>query len=188
MEGLKRKGYYADQLTEHFMDNVERSAPLHDIGKISVSDLILNKPGKLTDEEFEIMKTHTTEGKKILDQAIETVHGEGYLEEARNLAAYHHEKWNGKGYPLGLEGEQIPLSARIMAIADVFDALSSKRVYKDAMPFEKAVSIIQEDSGTHFDPKCVEAFMDSLDEVKKVLDYYNELESQKVRVRDRDVM
>lgn len=187
MEGLRRKGYYKDELTDKFIYDVERSAPLHDIGKIAVSDVILNKPGKLTDEEFEIMKTHTTEGKRILSQVIETVHGESYLNEGRNLAAYHHEKWNGKGYPEGLAGEDIPLSARIMAIADVFDALSSKRVYKDAMPFEKAVSIIKEDSGTHFDPKCVEAFLDSLDEVKEVLDYYNELEAEGEGVRGNEI-
>ena len=186
MDSLKRKGYYTDQLTDQFIEDVERSAPLHDVGKIAVSDVILNKPGKLTDEEFEIMKTHTTAGRDMLDQVIETVHGESYLQEARNLAAYHHEKWNGKGYPTGLAGEEIPLSARIMAIADVFDALSSKRVYKDAMPFEKAVSIIKEDAGTHFDPKCVEAFLDSIDEIKEVLDYYNELEAEGARVRGKE--
>ena len=186
MDSLKRKGYYTDQLTDQFIEDVERSAPLHDVGKIAVSDVILNKPGKLTDDEFEIMKTHTTAGRDMLDQVIETVHGESYLQEARNLAAYHHEKWNGKGYPTGLAGEEIPLSARIMAIADVFDALSSKRVYKDAMPFEKAVSIIKEDAGTHFDPKCVEAFLDSIDEIKEVLDYYNELEAEGARVRGKE--
>ena len=186
MESLKRKGYYAEQLTDEFIDNVVQSAPLHDIGKISISDVILNKPGKLTDEEFSIMQTHTTAGKEMIDQVIETVDGESYLKEGRNLAAYHHEKWNGKGYPVGLSGEDIPLEARVMAIADVFDALSSKRVYKDAMPFEKAVSIIQEDSGTHFDPKCVEAFVDSLDEIKEVLDYYNELESEGITAKEKE--
>ena len=187
LEGLRKKGYYSDQLTDKFMYDVERSAPLHDIGKIAVSDVILNKPGKLTDEEFEIMKTHTTEGKALLDRVIESVEGESYLEEGRNLAAYHHEKWNGKGYPEGLAGEEIPLSARIMAIADVFDALTSKRCYKEPMSFEKAVSIIKEDAGTHFDPKCAEVFLDSLDEVKAVLDYYNELEAGGRRVRGNEI-
>ncbi len=168
MEGLKRKGYYADQLTDRYISDVEHSAPLHDVGKINVSDTVLNKPGKLTDEEYEIMKTHTTAGRNILEQAVSKVRGESYLTEAINMAAYHHEKWNGTGYPEGLAGEDIPLSARIMAVADVFDALASPRVYKKAMPFEKAVSIIREDSGTHFDPKCVEAFLDSLDEVRDV--------------------
>ena len=187
LEGLKRKGYYSDQLTDKFVYDVERSAPLHDIGKIAVSDVILNKPGRLTDEEFSIMKTHTTEGKELLDRVIESVEGESYLEEGRNLAAYHHEKWNGSGYPEGLAGEEIPLSARIMAIADVFDALTSRRCYKDPMSFEKAVNIIKEDAGTHFDPKCAEAFLDSLDEVKAVLDYYSELEAGGRRVRGNEI-
>ena len=187
MDGLRRKGYYTDQLTDKFIEDVVRSAPLHDIGKINVSDVILNKPGKLTDEEFETMKYHTTAGKDMIDQVIETVNGESYLHEARNLAGYHHEKWNGKGYPEGLAGEDIPLSARIMAIADVFDALSSKRCYKDAMPFEKAVNIIREDAGSHFDPKCAEAFLDSLDEVRSVLDYYNELEASGSKVRGNEI-
>ena len=187
LEGLKKKGYYTDQLTDKFMYDVERSAPLHDIGKIAVSDVILNKPGKLTDEEFEIMKTHTTAGRELLDRVIESVKGESYLHEARNLAGSHHEKWNGKGYPDGLAGEDIPLSARIMAIADVFDALTSKRVYKDPMSFDKAVSIIKEDSGSHFDPKCVEAFLDSLKDVKGVLDYYNALEEGGLTVRGNEI-
>lgn len=99
MESLRRKGYYTDQLTDKFISDVEKSAPLHDVGKISVSDVILNKPGKLTDEEFAIMQTHTTAGKEMIEQVIETVHGESYLTEGRNLAGYHHEKWNGSGYP-----------------------------------------------------------------------------------------
>lgn len=187
LEALKRKGYYTDQLTDKFMYDVERSAPLHDIGKIAVSDVILNKPGKLTEDEFEIMKTHTTAGRELLDRVIESVEGESYLHEARNLAGSHHEKWNGMGYPDGLAGEDIPLSARIMAIADVFDALTSKRVYKDPMSYEKAVNIIKNDAGTHFDPKCVEAFLDSLDEVKGVLDYYNALEEGGITVRGNEL-
>jgi response regulator RpfG family c-di-GMP phosphodiesterase len=174
MEKLLEKGIYTDQLTPQFMYDVEHSAPLHDIGKIQISDMILNKPGKLTDEEFEIMKTHTTAGSEILDQVIETVPESSYLKEAKNLAEYHHEKWNGKGYPHGVSGEDIPLSARIMAVADVFDALVSERVYKKAFPFEKAMNIIKEDSGTHFDPNVAEAFIESADKVKAVMDFYNE--------------
>ncbi len=173
VEGLKKKGYYAEKITPEFMSDVVKSAPLHDVGKINISDVVLNKPGKLTEEEYEIMKTHTTAGKQIIEKAIATVEGGSYLKEARNMAAYHHERWDGKGYPEGLHGEVIPLAARIMAVADVFDALTSPRVYKPAFPVEKALSIIEEGKGTQFDPRCVEVFMDSLPEVKEILKKYN---------------
>ena len=173
VEGLYKKGYYAEKITPKFMSDVVRSAPLHDVGKINIPDKVLNKPGKLTDEEYEIMKTHTTAGKIIMEKAISTVEGGSYLKEARNMAAYHHERWDGKGYPEGLHGEVIPLSARIMAVADVFDALTSARVYKPAFPMEKALAIIEEGKGTQFDPKCVEVFLENLPEVQKVLKKYN---------------
>ncbi len=174
VEGLKKKGYYAEKITPQFMSDIVRSAPLHDIGKINIPDNVLNKPGKLTAEEYEIMKTHTTAGEKIMEKAIKTVEGENYLKEAKNMATYHHERWDGKGYPEGLHGEVIPLSARITAVADVFDALTSPRVYKPAFPLEEALAMIQEGSGTQFDPKCVEAFMESIPEVKVILRKYNE--------------
>ncbi len=172
-DGLVKKNYYPQKITAKFISDIVRSAPLHDVGKINIPDSVLNKPGKLSDDEFAIMKTHTTAGKAILEKVISTVQGENYLMEARNMAAYHHERWDGKGYPEGLHGEMIPLSARIMAVADVFDALASPRVYKPAFPFEKAISILKEGSGTQFDPKCVEVFLESLDEVKSVLKKYN---------------
>ena len=173
-EGLKKKGYYAEKVTPKFISDVVRSAPLHDVGKITIPDEVLNKPGKLTDEEYKIMKTHAQAGKNILEKAINTIHGESYLKEARNMAGYHHERWDGKGYPEGLHGEVIPLSARIMAVADVFDALTSRRIYKPAFSIDKALEIINEGSGTQFDPKCVEVFMDSLTEVKVILKKYNQ--------------
>ena len=176
VEGLEKKGYYAEKITPKFKSDVVRSAPLHDVGKINISDSVLNKPGKLTPEEFEIMKTHTIHGKKIIEDAISTVSGESYLKEARNMAAYHHERWDGKGYPEGLHGEVIPLSARIMAVADVFDALTSPRVYKPAFPLDKALEILNEGAGTQFDPKCIEVFFEAMPEVKTVLRKYNKTE------------
>ena len=155
---LKGQGIYSDVLTDRYMRDMVVAAPLHDIGKIHIPDAVLNKPGRLTDEEFEIMKTHTTAGKELLAHAKTELGESGYLNMAVEMAAYHHEWWNGKGYPYGISGEEIPLCARIMAVADVFDALTSKRCYKDAMPLEKAYAIIREESGTHFDPEVVEAF------------------------------
>ena len=173
-EGLKKKGYYPEKMTAKFISDVVRSAPLHDVGKINISDKILNKPGKLTDEEYEIMKTHTTAGKEIMEHAINTVQGGSYLKEARNMAGYHHERWDGKGYPEGLHGEVIPLSARIMSVADVFDALTSRRIYKPPFPLEQALDILRQGAGNQFDPKCVEVFIDALPEVKRVLRKYNQ--------------
>ena len=173
VEGLKEKGYYPEKITPKFMSDVVRSAPLHDVGKICIPDGVLNRTGKLSEEEYELMKTHTTEGKKIIEDAIGTMEGENYLKEARNMAAYHHERWDGKGYPEQLHGEVIPLSARIMALADEFDALTSPRIYKPAYSLDKALSIIEEENGSRFDPKCVEAFMASLPKVKLILRKYN---------------
>ena len=160
-------------MTDSFIDNVINSAPLHDIGKIAVPDAILNKPGKLTKEEFDLMKTHTTAGGKIISSIIEMVPDSHYLDEAKNLATYHHERWDGAGYPTGLAGENIPLSARIMAVADVFDALVSKRSYKEGFPYDKALNIIKEERGTHFDPKLVDAFLAVKEKVLSVAREFN---------------
>ncbi len=174
-EGLKKKGYYAEKMSDKFISDVVRSAPLYDVGKIKVPDEILNKPGALTDEEREIVKRHTSYGKEIMENAISSVQGENYMKEARNMAAYHHEYWDGNGYPEGLHGEVIPLSARIMAIADVFDALTSSTVYKKPYTFDEAVEIIRKGSGTQFDPKCTEVFLESLPEVKVILTKYSSM-------------
>lgn len=171
VDELKKEGNpYADQMTDEYMADVVASAPLHDIGKIMVPDAILNKPGKLTDEEYEVMKTHAPEGGKIIDDVIQKVGNikSGYLNEAKHMARSHHEKWNGKGYPDGLAGEDIPLSARIMAVADVFDALISERCYKPPFSFEDAMNIIRKDAGTHFDPVVAQAFFDASDRVRQV--------------------
>ncbi len=174
VEGLKKKGYYTEKISDKFISDVIMSAPLHDVGKINISDTILNKPGRLNDEEFDIMKTHTTAGKNLIEKAISTVQGESYLREARYMAGCHHERFDGKGYPDGLHGEAIPLSARIMAVADVFDALTSKRVYKDAFTIEQSVEILKEGAGSQFDPKCVEVFLDNMDQVEEVLKEFKE--------------
>lgn len=167
---LKKKDVYSDILTDSYVEDMIISAPLHDIGKIHIPDAVLNKPGKLTDEEFDIMKTHTTAGEELLSRAKQELGETEYLNMAMDMAAYHHEKWNGKGYPYGKSGEEIPICARIMAVADVFDALTSKRCYKSAMPLEKAYSIIREESGTHFDPAVVDAFFAASEDIEKMLE------------------
>lgn len=176
IEQMQQDGIYKEQLTPKFVSDTVNFAPLHDVGKISVSDVILNKPGKLTDEEFAIMKGHSLAGRAIIDRVIATVPDSDYLNEARNITAYHHEKWNGSGYPEGLSGTDIPLSARIMAVADVFDALVSRRSYKKGFPFEKAMDIIREGAGSHFDPKVVEAFLKAEQKVREVAEQFTPAE------------
>ena len=159
-EHARRDGVYADRLDDHTIDLMYQVAPLHDIGKIVVSDQILRKPGKLTAEEFEQMKRHAAEGGAVVREVLANVADEEYLALASDIASYHHEWWNGAGYPQGLSGEAIPLAARIMAVADVFDALISARCYKKAMPLEQAFEIIRQEAGTHFDPMLVQVFLD----------------------------
>ena len=158
-EHARCEGVYADVIDEHFISLLYTLAPMHDVGKIVVSDRILRKPGKLTAEEFEQMKVHTTQGGKLVRQILDGIANEEYIRFASDIATYHHERWDGTGYPQGLSGEEIPLCARIMAIADVYDALISERCYKKAMPEEEAIRIIREESGTHFDPKLTEVFL-----------------------------
>ena len=144
-------------LSEEFCKNIIKAAPMHDLGKIAVDDAILRKPGRFTDEEFEKMKLHASEGAKIVHEILKNTEDENFRILAENVAHYHHERWDGTGYPEGLKGEQIPLEARIMAIADVYDALVSKRVYKESMSFEAADKIIMESFGKHFD-KALEPY------------------------------
>ena len=168
LKKLREKGEFKDILTDEYINNVVRAAPLHDIGKINIPDAILNKDSRLTDEEYEIMKGHAYAGYEIIEKAIANLEDSGYLEQAKQMAHYHHEKWDGSGYPDHLTGENIPLSARVMAVADVFDALLSKRSYKEPFTFEKAKSIIIEGSGKHFDPKVVEAFVEAEEEIHEI--------------------
>ena len=160
----RQDGVYADVLDDHFIKLIGRVAAMHDIGKIVVSDQILKKPGRLTAEEYEEMKKHASAGGTVVREVLSGITDAEYLTMASDIATYHHEWWNGKGYPTGLKGEAIPLSARIMAIADVYDALISERCYKQAMPRERAYEIIQEESGTHFDPKLAKVFLDHKEE------------------------
>ena len=171
---MKKDGVYADALTDEFIAEVVSAAPLHDVGKIHVPDAVLNKPGRLTEEEFREMKKHANAGKDIITQVIKISPDSDYLKEARNLAAFHHERWDGTGYPCGLKGEEIPLSARVMAVADVFDALVSRRSYKEGFPFEKAIQIIREGSGSHFDPQIAEAFLRAQDEARRVAESFKD--------------
>ena len=150
------------------IDLFVKSAPLHDIGKVGLPDSILCKPGKFTPDEFEEMKKHTIYGNNTILEVEKILGKNSFLRIARQITLSHHEKWDGSGYPHGLKGEEIPLSARIMALADVYDALVSKRVYKKAFTHEKAVEIIKKDSGIHFDPTVVNAFLELSDQFNKV--------------------
>lgn len=150
---------YADSITQSFIHDIYYSASLHDIGKVGIPDNILLKPGKLLPEEFEIMKTHVTIGALTLQKVLEQYPQNSFVNMGVLLTKYHHEKWNGKGYPEGLSGENIPLPARIMALADVYDALRSRRSYKEGLTHEEAVNIIFKESGQSFDPVIVDAFL-----------------------------
>lgn len=153
-------------LSDEFCEDLIKAAPMHDLGKIAIQDRILQKPGRFTDEEFAIMKTHAEKSAEIIEKILRGVEEEHFVNVAVNVARHHHEKWNGMGYPMGLSGEHIPLEARIMAIADVYDALVSKRCYKDAMSFSKAYEIIIESMGSHFDPGLEQVFLMSREKLE----------------------
>lgn len=167
-EELYYRGYYCDVLTKDYMRNLAMAAPMHDIGKIAIPDSILQKPGKLTDEEFGIIKQHAEKGGRIIRETFGDIEHDQYAQMAYHMAECHHEKWNGKGYPNGLKETQIPLCARIMAIADVFDAVSEKRCYRDAMTMEESFDIIQQGRGKDFDPLLVDVFLDIKEKVMEI--------------------
>lgn len=166
---LRTHPRFAAFLTVQNIQALVKSAPLHDIGKVGIPDHILLKPGKLTPEEYAVMQTHSRLGRDAIELAErDTDQPVEFLHLAKDIAHYHHEKWDGSGYPDGLAGEAIPISARLMALADVFDALISWRVYKAPLPFKQAVEVIREGRGAHFDPAVVDAFLACLDEFKTI--------------------
>lgn len=156
-------------LNKELQDILYYASPFHDIGKVGIADSVLLKPAKLTDEEFEVMKTHAQIGYNILKDTKSK-----YLKSGANIALTHHEKYNGKGYPNNIKGEDIPIEGRIVAIADVFDALVSIRPYKKAWSFEDAIALLQKESGEHFDPKLVSLFIDNIDAIKEVYNQFQE--------------
>lgn len=165
---MSRNSKFQGQIDAEFIRLVYQTSPLHDIGKVGIPDSVLLKPGKLTRAEFEVMKKHTLFGAQTLDAALDRFPEARFLRMARNIAAHHHERWDGSGYPEGLSGEDIPLSARIVALADVYDALTTRRVYKDAFPHDEAKELIERDSGTHFDPDVVQAFVEAEEEFIRI--------------------
>ncbi len=171
-EYMAKDEKFADQLDPKTIEMLYLSAPLHDVGKVCIPDSILQKPGRLTEEEFEIMKEHTVRGKTVLSSTDTKLGSDSFLRIARLVAHSHHERWDGKGYPEGLAGDAIPLCARLMSVADVYDALTSKRVYKPPMSHEKAKSIMVEGRGTQFDPDAIDAFLALENEFVEVAEKY----------------
>ena len=175
---LRKNRKYKTVMTRDYLRNLIKAAPMHDIGKIGVSDEILQKPGKLTADEFEKMKEHTVNGGRIIKDTFGHLLEVEYESMAYQVARYHHEKWNGNGYPDGLAGEDIPLCARIMAVADVFDAVSSRRCYREAMPLEECYRIIENGRGTDFDPDVVDAFMSEREKIEEI--YFSKIEQRQL--------
>lgn len=175
-EELRHHPHHAEFLTDATIDLLFKTAPLHDIGKVGIPDAILLKPGRLTDDEWVVMRTHTTLGADAIARAEETLEDGDvtFLRFAREIAEGHHEKWDGSGYPKGLKGDDIPLPARLMALADVYDALISKRVYKDAFGHDDTVKLIVDGRGKHFDPDVVDAFLRIVDKFQAIAAEYRD--------------
>ena len=182
---LRNHPRFADFLTDSNIDMLFRSAPLHDIGKVGIPDRILLKPGRLDADEMAIMKTHTTLGREVIEHAERLIGGTvDFLTMAKEIAHAHQEKWDGSGYPLGLSGDAIPVSARLMALADVYDAIISRRVYKEGMSHETAVNIILQGRGQHFDPDIVDAFTTLLDEFQDIAQRFADSDGDLLRKQD----
>ncbi len=170
---LSFNSVYSEQLNYSFIYNLQQACLLHDIGKVGIPDSILLKPGKLTREEFEVMKQHTTIGAQTLEEAYPRFQDNSILKMAIDIAFYHHERWDGKGYPKGLKGDEIPLSAQIVAICDVYDAIRSVRSYKPAYSHEESLAEIRREYGTHFNPALCDAFFNCAEEIRHIYDSYN---------------
>jgi len=172
---LSKTDKYLNIITPAFTEDLVRSSPLHDIGKVGIPDAILKKPGRLTPDEFEIMKTHAQIGGDTLRTVYEQYPSQSFIKCGMDVAYGHHEKWDGSGYPCGLQGESIPLVARILALVDVYDALTCRRIYKPPFPREQAKSIIAEGSGIHFDPDIVMAFLNNEAEFHRIAEHYADI-------------
>lgn len=175
VEKMKETGKYDEVLDHKFVRYMRKAAPMHDIGKITVSDVILQKPAAFTKEEYEIMKTHAKAGGKIIEENMGRIAEQDFVELARDMAMYHHEKWNGEGYPKGLKGKEIPFCARIIAIPDVFDALVSKRQYKEGMSVDDALAIMKKERGISFEPELFDIFINARDELVELTKKLNEM-------------
>lgn len=176
---MSRLPAYLDFFRDTDIETLFKSTPLHDVGKVGIPDHILLKPDRLTDEEFEIMKLHTVHGRDILQRAEDFLKRDSFLGVARDIAYTHHEKWDGSGYPRGMAGEAIPVSGRIMAVVDVYDALISKRVYKDPMPHSWAVGIIAQGRGNHFDPAIVDIFLERQEMIRTMSISYADCDEER---------
>jgi putative two-component system response regulator len=175
---LRTHPRFRDELDDHAIELLFKSAPLHDIGKVGIPDRILLKPGKLDPDEYEVMKTHTKLGRDALQAAEDRLGMEvDFLRYAKEIAYFHQEKWDGSGYPEGRGGDDIPIPARLMAVADVYDALVSRRVYKDGMSHESATAILAEGRGTHFDPDIVDAFLTIDEEVQGIAKLFRDTDA-----------
>ena len=179
VRAMMDRGVHADELRDMNIDSFVSSARLHDVGKIAIPDSILNKPAKLSNEEYNGMKTHTAEGEEIINQMASRTDDDEFLLNARLFAGYHHERWDGTGYPHGLKGTKIPLQGRIMSIVDVYDALVSERPYKKPFTVDETVKIIMENAGTQFDPFIADVFYEVRDKFKAVKDKYTDNEPGK---------
>ena len=167
-EEMAKKPNYIGYITKEYIEDIYHSCILHDIGKVGIPDAILLKPGRLTPDEFELIKTHTTLGGDVITAVEAEIEGRTFLTLAKEIAYYHHERWDGAGYPKGLSGENIPLSARIVALPDVYDALTSERIYKKIISHEKARETIIREKGKHFDPEVVDSFLAREDDFKMI--------------------